>query len=142
MYIVHLYICLGVVWQIYAGGREGGRDRANYITICYWTDIMSHKSKFITCMVGHNAKVIRHDLTFTNVDLTNVRCQTVITGRGDLERERWREEEGEGEEGKREGGEDGRYREGCLDKTLQEGGVQNRVSELVGHFVMSVYLYI
>ena len=33
-------------------------------------------------MVGHNTKMIRHqqnlNLTFTSVDLTNVRCQTAL----------------------------------------------------------------
>ena len=46
---------------------------------------MSVKDKFQLCMVGHNTKEIRQasaklDLTITNVDLTNVRCQNVIIG--------------------------------------------------------------
>ena len=48
------------------------------------TIIRCAKTKFQVCMVGHNVKVIRHqakpDLTFSNVDLTYVRCQTVIIG--------------------------------------------------------------
>ena len=55
------------------------------ITICCWTDILSVETKFQLCMVGHNTKVSgisKIDLTFTNVDLTNVRCQTVIIGPG------------------------------------------------------------
>ena len=45
---------------------------------------MSVRTKFQLCMVRRNTKAIRHkqklDLTFTNIDLTNVRCQTVIIG--------------------------------------------------------------
>ena len=46
---------------------------------------MSVRTKFQLCMVRRNTKVIMQasaklDLTFTNVDLTNVRCQTVIIG--------------------------------------------------------------
>ena len=47
---------------------------------------MSVKTNFnFAWLDKHNTKVIRHtsaklDLTFTNVDLTNVRCQTLIIG--------------------------------------------------------------
>ena len=54
------------------------------ITICCWTDIMSVRTKFQLCMVRRNTKAIRHkqklELTFTNIDLTNVRCQIVKAG--------------------------------------------------------------
>ena len=44
---------------------------------CCWTDIRYVEMKLHLCMVGHTTKMIRHqqnlNLTFTSVDLTNVR---------------------------------------------------------------------
>ena len=53
------------------------------ITVCCWTDIVSVRTKFQLRMVGHmqyksDQASAKLDLTFTDVDLTNVRCQTVI----------------------------------------------------------------
>ena len=42
---------------------------------------MPVKAKFQLCMVDKSDQAsAKLDLTFTNVDLTNVRCQTVIIG--------------------------------------------------------------
>ena len=50
------------------------------ITICCWTDIRCVEFKFESSdhTIGNDLASAKLDMTFSNADLTNVRCQTII----------------------------------------------------------------